>query len=37
LGGAVINDFDVQRLGYYPSLYNKYFDDDGNGNGRRKQ
>jgi capsular exopolysaccharide synthesis family protein len=38
LGGAVINDFDVHRLGYYPSLYNKYFDGDGdgNGNGRRK-
>ena len=26
LSGAIINDFDVHRLGYYPSLYNKYFD-----------
>jgi len=33
LGGAVINDFDVHRLGYYPSLYHKYFNGDGNGDG----
>ena len=33
LGGAVINDFDVRRLGYYPSLYNKYYEGNGNGNG----
>lgn len=37
LGGAVINDFDVHRLGYYPSLYHKYFDGDGDGNGNRKK
>jgi capsular exopolysaccharide synthesis family protein len=37
VGGAVINDFDVHRLGYYPSLYNKYFDGNGNGNGDRKK
>jgi receptor protein-tyrosine kinase len=37
LGGAVINDFDVHRLRYYSSLYNKYFDGDGNGNGPRKK
>ena len=35
VGGAVINDFDVHRLGYYPSLYNKYFDGDGSGDGDR--
>jgi capsular exopolysaccharide synthesis family protein len=36
LGGAVINDFDVHRFGYYPSLYNKYYDGDGtNGNSKK--
>jgi len=35
LGGAVINDFDVHRMGYYgePSLYNHYFSG---GTGRKK-
>jgi Mrp family chromosome partitioning ATPase len=37
LVGAVVNDFDVHRLGYYPSLYNAYFDGDGDGNGNRKK
>jgi capsular exopolysaccharide synthesis family protein len=37
LGGGIINNFDVHRLGYYPSLYNKYFDGDGNGNGNRRK
>ncbi len=35
LSGAVINDFDMHKLGYYPSLYHKYFDGNGNGDGRR--
>jgi len=33
LSGAIVNDFDVHRLGYYPSLYNKYFDGGGDRNG----
>ncbi len=37
LSGAIINDFDVQRLGYYPSLYNKYFDGNGNGNNQKHE
>lgn len=38
LGGAIINDFDVRRLGYYPaSLYNNYFGVTEKRNGRGKK
>ena len=36
LVGAIVNDFDVNRLGYHPSLSGTYFAGGGNGNGTAK-